>query len=280
MAEKSVILITGATDGLGRALADRLASRGARLILHGRDAERLATAVDEIAASGAERPRAVLADLADLRQVAQLAEDVASMTDRLDVLVNNAGIGSGEPAGRQRSTSADGYELRFAVNYLAGFRLTMGLIPRMRVARSDGPARIVMVASLGQQPLDFGDLMLTRHYTGERAYRQSKLAQVMFGMELAHKLPASEITVNSLHPSTFMPTKMVLAEHGHSIDTLEAGVDATARLAVDPALDGKTGRFYDRQREAEPHEQAFDPVARRELWLRSLELTRLNDPFA
>jgi NAD(P)-dependent dehydrogenase (short-subunit alcohol dehydrogenase family) len=222
----------------------------------------------------------VLADLADLRQVAQLAEDVASMTDRLDVLVNNAGIGSGEPAGRQRSTSADGYELRFAVNYLAGFRLTMGLIPRMRVARSDGPARIVMVASLGQQPLDFGDLMLTRHYTGERAYRQSKLAQVMFGMELAHKLPASEITVNSLHPSTFMPTKMVLAEHGHSIDTLEAGVDATARLAADPALDGKTGRFYDRQREAEPHEQAFDPVARRELWLRSLELTRLNDPFA
>ncbi len=280
MAEKSVILITGATDGLGRALADRLASRGARLILHGRDAERLATAVDEIAASGAERPRAVLADLAELRQVAQLAEDVASMTDRLDVLVNNAGIGSGEPAGRQRSTSADGYELRFAVNYLAGFRLTMGLIPRMRVARSEGPARIVMVASLGQQPLDFGDLMLTKHYTGERAYRQSKLAQIMFGMELARKLPASEITVNSLHPSTFMPTKMVLAEHAHSIDTLEAGVDATARLAVDPALDGKTGRFYDRQREAEPHEQAFDPVARRELWLRSLELTRLNDPFA
>jgi NAD(P)-dependent dehydrogenase (short-subunit alcohol dehydrogenase family) len=280
VAEKPVILITGATDGLGRALANRLAFRGARLILHGRDAERLATAADEIAASGAERPRAVLADLADLRQVAQLAEDVASMTDRLDVLVNNAGIGSGEPAGRQRSTSADGYELRFAVNYLAGFRLTMGLIPRMRVARSDGPARIVMVASLGQQPLDFGDLMLTRHYTGERAYRQSKLAQVMFGMELAHKLPASEITVNSLHPSTFMPTKMVLAEHGHSIDTLEAGVDATARLAADPALDGKTGRFYDRQREAEPHEQAFDPVARRELWLRSLELTRLNDPFA
>ena len=122
--------------------------------------------------------------------------------------------------------------------------------------------------------------MLTHGYTGQRAYRQSKLAQVMFGIELAHKLPASEITVNSLHPSTFMPTKMVLAEHGHSIDTLEAGVDATARLAVDPAVDGRTGRFYDRQREAQPHEQAFDPVARRELWLRSLELARIHDPFA
>jgi NAD(P)-dependent dehydrogenase (short-subunit alcohol dehydrogenase family) len=279
--ENRVILITGATDGLGRALADRLASHGARLILHGRDAERLATVADEIAASGAERPRAVLADLADLKQVAQLAEDVASMTDHLDVLVNNAGVGSGEPAGRERSTSADGYELRLAVNYLAGFRLTLGLLPRMRVARAaNGPARIVMVASLGQQPLDFGDLMLTHGYTGERAYRQSKLAQVMFGIELAHRLPASEITVNSLHPATLMPTKIVLAEHGHPIDSLETGVDATARLAVDPAVDGKTGRFYDRLVEVDPHEQAHDPVARRDLWLRSLELTRIHDPFS
>ncbi|MFC5503593.1 SDR family NAD(P)-dependent oxidoreductase [Lysinimonas soli] len=280
MVENPVILITGATDGLGRALADRLASQGARLILHGRDAERLATVADEIAASGAERPRAVLADLADLAQVARLAEDVAGMTDRLDVLVNNAGIGSGEPDGRERRVSADGYELRFAVNYLAGFRLTLGLIPRMRVARSAGPARIVLVASLGQNPLDFGDLMITHGYSGQRAYGQSKLAQIMFGIELAHRLPASEITVNSLHPATYMPTKMVLREVGHSVDTLEAGVDATARLAADPSLDGKTGRFYDRQREAQPHEQAFDPVARRELWQRSLELTRIPDPFA
>ena len=281
MRENPVILLTGATDGLGRALADRLASSGARLILHGRDAERLATVADEIAASGADRPRAVLADLADLGQVARLAEDVASMTDRLDVLINNAGIGSSELDGHDRRTSADGYELRFAVNYLAGFRLTMGLIPRMRAARAaDGPARIVLVASLGQQALDFGDLMLRHGYSGQRAYNQSKLAQIMFGMELAHKLPASEITVNSLHPSTYMPTKMVLSDGLDPIDTLEAGVDATARLAIDPALEGKTGRFYDRQREAQPLEQAYDPVARRELWQQSLALARINDPFA
>ncbi|HEY4224623.1 MAG TPA: SDR family NAD(P)-dependent oxidoreductase [Pseudolysinimonas sp.] len=281
MRENPVILLTGATDGLGRALADRLASSGAKLILHGRDAERLATVADEIAASGAERPRAVLADLAELSQVARMAEDVAGMTDRLDVLINNAGIGSGEPEGFERRTSADGYELRFAVNYLAGFRLTMGLIPRMRSARVvDGPSRIVLVASLGQNPLDFGNLMLTHGYNGQRAYGQSKLAQIMFGMELAHKLPASEITVNSLHPSTYMPTKMVLANGIATIDTIEAGVDATIRLATDPAVDGKTGRFYDRQREAQPHEQAFDPVARRELWEASLDLTRIPDPFA
>jgi NAD(P)-dependent dehydrogenase (short-subunit alcohol dehydrogenase family) len=281
VAENPVILLTGATDGLGRALADRLASSGARLILHGRDAERLASVADEIAASGAERPRAVCADLSVLAEVARLAEDVAGMTDRLDVLINNAGIGSGEPEGHDRSTSADGYELRFAVNYLAGFRLTLGLIPRMRSARAaDGPARIVLVSSLGQQALDFGDLMLTHGYSGQRAYNQSKLAQIMFGIELAHKLPASEITVNSLHPSTYMPTKMVLAVGLDPIDTVEAGVDATARLALDPAVEGKTGRFYDRQREAQPLEQAFDPVARRELWQQSLALARIRDPFA
>lgn len=177
MREAPIVLITGATDGLGRAVADRLASSGARLILHGRDAELLATAADEIAASGAERPRAVLADLADLGQVARLAEDVAEMTDHLDVLVNHAGVGSGEPAGRQRSTTAD------------------------------GPARIVLVASARQQALDFGDLMLTQHYTGQRAYGQSKLALIMFGIELAHKLPASEITVNSLHPTSRHSTR-------------------------------------------------------------------------
>lgn len=280
MRENPVILLTGATDGLGRALADRLASSGAQLILHGRDAERLAAVADEIAASGAARPRAVCADLAELSQVARMAEDVAGMTDRLDVLINNAGIGSGEPDGLERRISADGYELRFAVNYLAGFRLTLGLIPRMRSARAaDGPARIVLVASLAQNPLDFGDLMLTHGYSGQRAYGQSELAQIMFGIELAHKLPASEITVNSVHPSTYMPTKMVLANGVKPVDTLEAGVDATARLATDPAVDGRTGRFYDRQREAQPHEQALDPVARRELWERSLELTRIPDPF-
>lgn len=279
MRPRPIVLITGATDGLGRALADRLASRGARLILHGRNAERLATAADQIAASGVARPRAVVADLSELAQVARLADDVAGLTDRLDVLVNNAGIGSGEPAGRQRSTSADGYELRFAVNYLAGFRLTLGLLPRLRVPRRDGPARVVMVASGRQQAIDFDDVMLTQHYSGQRAYAQSKLAQIMFGIELAHRLPASEVTVNSLHPASLMPTKIVLDEHVASVDSLETGVDATARLAVSPAIDGKTGRFYDRQREAEPHAQALDPAARRELWMRSLQLARIPDPL-
>src|SRR6516165_3418498 len=128
------ILITGATDGLGRALATHLAGQGHELVLHGRDADRLAAVADAL--PGAHQ--AVLADFAELAQVRRLAAEVREGNDRLDVLVNNAGIGSGEPDGRSRRTSVDGYELRFAVNYLAGFLLTQELLPLLQAS---APAR-------------------------------------------------------------------------------------------------------------------------------------------
>src|SRR5499427_4562729 len=259
MTDRPAILITGATDGLGRALAGRLAADGATLILHGRDRRRLDDAVDEIGGTtGTDRPRTVLADLADLAQVRRLAADVRQATDRLDVLVSNAGIGGGQPDGRDRRTSADGYELRFAVNYLAGFLLTERLLPLLR---QSAPARIVNIASLGQEPLDFDDLMLERDYSGIRAYCQSKLAQIMSGFELADRMPDGQVTVNSLHPATFMPTKMVLAERS-SVDTLEEGVHSTERLAIDPALAGVTGRFFDHTSEVAANAQAYDAAAR------------------
>ena len=265
------VFITGATDGLGRALAQRLAADGHTLILHGRDPQRLEhTAADVEQANAVARPRTVLADLSDLAQVRRLAADVRAATDRLDVFVSNAGIGGGEPDGRQRRVSADGHELRFAVNYLAGFLLTLELLPLLRAS---APARIVYVASLGQHPLDFDDLMLERGYSGMRAYSQSKLAQIMSGFELADRLAPDEITVNSLHPATYMPTKMVLREIGHSIDGLDVGVAATHRLITSVDLDGVTGRFFDRMREARADSQAYDIGARTELWRRSLELT-------
>ncbi|AGZ42929.1 SDR family NAD(P)-dependent oxidoreductase [Actinoplanes friuliensis] len=264
----STILITGATDGLGRGLAERLAAEGHDLLLHGRDRARL----DAVAEAVGGKPVTLLADLSDLTQVARLADEVQSATDRLDVLISNAGIGSGEPDGRERRVSADGYELRFAVNYLAGFLLTEKLLPLLR---RTGSARIVNVASLGQAPLDFDDLMLTRGYSGTRAYGQSKLAQIMSGFELAGRVPAAEVTVTSLHPATYMPTKMVLQEVGHQIDDLETGVAAVRRLAVGTDVAGVTGQFYDRQREARAHNQAYDAAARSELRRRSLELVGL-----
>ena len=276
MTDRPAILITGATDGLGRALAGRLAADGATLILHGRDRRKLDRAADEIGGTaGTDRPRTALADLAELAQVRRLAADVRQATGRLDVLVSNAGIGGGEPDGHDRRTSADGYELRFAVNYLAGFLLTLELLPLLRAS---APARIVNVASLGQHPLDFSDLMLERGYGGIRAYGQSKLAQIMSGFELASRIPGGEVTVNSLHPATYMPTKIVLDEVGHSIDSIDEGVDATRRLVSDPALAQVTGRFFDRARETRADPQAYDARARAELWNRSLQLTGQADP--
>jgi NAD(P)-dependent dehydrogenase (short-subunit alcohol dehydrogenase family) len=270
MTTPRTILVTGATDGLGRALAGRLARDGEGLILHGRDAERLARVAAELDATAQAPPvRTVVADLADLAQVRRLAEDVRGATDRLDVLVSNAGIGSGEPDGRERRTSADGYELRFAVNFLAGLLLTLELLPLLRAS---APARVVNVASLGQYPLDFDDLMLERGYSGSRAYAQSKLAQIMSGFEFADRVPASEVTFNSLHPATYMPTKMVLEEIGRHVDSIEDGVASTYMLVSDPALAGTTGAFFDRTREARANEQAYDPEARAELWRRATEL--------
>ena len=277
MTDPRTVLITGATDGLGRALALRLAADDVGLILHGRDQGKLDAVVDAIAASGqSPPPTTVVADLANLGQVRRMAVEVVRTTPRLDVLVSNAGIGSGEPDGRTRRTSGDGYELRLAVNYLAGFLLTLELLPLLRGSRS---ARIINVASIGQYPLDFDDLMLEHGYSGSRAYGQSKLAQIMSGFELADRVPAAEVTVNSLHPGTYMPTKIVLEEIGRTVDGLEVGVAAVRRLVIDSDVSGVTGRFFDRTREARANDQAYDGKARGELWERSLGLVSLPDPF-
>jgi NAD(P)-dependent dehydrogenase (short-subunit alcohol dehydrogenase family) len=152
--------------------------------------------------------------------------------------------------------------------------LTQSLLPLLRAS---APARVVQVASLGQNPVDFADVMLERHYTGQRAYGQSKLAQITSGIELAGRLPAGEVTVNSLHPATLMPTKLVAESYGRTVDELETGVEATLRLVGDPALAGVTGRFYDRRRERRADAQAYDPVARARLWALSLDLTAAPD---
>jgi NAD(P)-dependent dehydrogenase (short-subunit alcohol dehydrogenase family) len=269
--DPATILVTGATDGLGLGVAQRLAADGATLHLHGRDAARLEAAAEAVRrAGGHDRVHTHLADLASLDEVRALAAAAEASTDRLDVLVNNAGIGSGKPDLTTRQESRDGHELRLAVNYLAPFLLTLRLLPLLR---RSAPARIVNVASIGQSPMDFEDPMLHHGYSGSRAYGQSKLAQITTGLELADRLAGSGVTVTSLHPATYMPTKIVLEQAGHSIDTLEEGVEATVRLATSPELDGVTGRFFDRTAEARADDQAYDPEARRRLWDLSLELT-------
>jgi NAD(P)-dependent dehydrogenase (short-subunit alcohol dehydrogenase family) len=248
----NTVLVTGASDGLGRALATRLAGEGATVLAHARSEERGRQTLGELL-DGPGDVRLVVGDLASLDAVRALADQVP---DRLDVLVNNAGIGFAGP----RMESADGYELRFAVNYLAGFLLTALLRDRL-VA----PARIVNVASLGQQAIDFDDVMLEDGYDGARAYRQSKLAQIMHAFDLAEELAGEGVTATALHPATFMPTKMVTDAGVTPASTVEEGLEATWRLAADPALDGVSGVFFNGTSEARADAQAYDADARRRL---------------
>ena len=264
-------LITGATDGVGRVVACALAQQGWRVLVHGRDRPRGEALVREIERAGGSAAF-LAADLASLAEVRRLADAVKQQTDRLELLINNAGIGSvGSAPGRQ--TSADGHELRFAVNYLAGFLLTHLLLPLLKAS---APARIVNVASAGQQAIDFSDVMLTRGYSGGGAYRQSKLAQILFTVDLADELEGSGVIANTLHPSTYMNTTMVRQSGTTPISTVEDGAAAILQLAVSPALDGKSGLYFNVLREARADPQAYDAEARRRLRALSLKLVGLE----
>jgi NAD(P)-dependent dehydrogenase (short-subunit alcohol dehydrogenase family) len=268
---EQTILVTGATDGHGKALATELARAGATVILHGRDDAKGETAIQEIRGIV---PHADLdwerADLASLDEVRAMADRVESEVERIDALVNNAGIGPILDGSDARMVSRDGYELRFAVNYLAPFLLTRRLEPLL--GRS-APARIVNVSSAGQAPIDFDDVMLERSYDGVRAYCQSKLAQVMNTIDLAEHHRDDGVTANCLHPATLMPTKLVLSGGIKPRSTVKEGMRATYRLVADPALDGISGRYFDGELEAAPDPQALDPNARRRLRELSEELT-------
>ena len=272
LADKTV-LVTGSTDGVGTLVAQRLAQAGAHVLLHGRSREKGQRTLAEIrAATGSDRLEFHLADLASLMEVRGLAEMVAARHEGLHLVINNAGIGFGPRDAMRREVSREGHELRFAVNYLSGFLLTQLLLPTLR---RGAPARIVNVSSAGQHPIDFDDVMLTHGYEGTRAYRQSKLAQVIFTFDLAEQLKDEGITVTCLHPATFMNTNMVIESGYAPTSRVEDGVDAILALATSPDMEGRTGLYFDGKREARANAQAYDAAARRRLWDLSMRLTGL-----
>jgi len=270
MAGKTV-LITGSTDGVGRYVAARLAADGANVLIHGRDAARAQALIGEIKRSGHEAPMFYQADLSSLASARRLADAVTADHQRLDVFVSNAGIGS-QNDGPERQTNADGHELRFAVNYLSGFLLARRLLPLLKAA---APSRIVNVASLGQHPIDFDDVMITKNYSGSRAYAQSKLSQIMSTIDLAEELKGTGVTVNSLHPATYMNTTMVRAGGITPISTVEQGGAAILHLVNGDDVAGKSGLFFNGMNEAKANPQAYDSAARKRLRALSLELTGL-----
>jgi NAD(P)-dependent dehydrogenase (short-subunit alcohol dehydrogenase family) len=270
------VLITGSTDGVGRYVASQLAVAGARVLIHGRDAARASAVVAEIKRAGGFEPTFYQADLSSLVDVRKLADAVLADHKRLDVFVSNAGIGS-QNEGPARQTSRDGYELRFAVNYLAGFLLAHLLLPLLKAS---APSRIVNVASLGQHPIDFDDVMITSGYSGSRAYAQSKLSQIMFTIDLAAELKGSGVTVNSLHPATYMNTTMVRAGGITPVSTVEQGGDAILHLVDGDDVANKSGLFFNGMNEAKANPQAYDVAARKRLRVLSRELVGLPASMA
>jgi NAD(P)-dependent dehydrogenase (short-subunit alcohol dehydrogenase family) len=266
------VLVTGSTDGVGRYVAAKLAAAGANVLIHGRDSERANTLTEEIRRQGHNAPIFYQADLSSLAGARQLAQTVTAEHKRLDIFISNAGIGS-RALGAERRTSADGHELRFAVNYLSGFLLANLLLPLLKAS---APSRIVNVASLGQHPLDFDDVMLTKDYNGTRAYAQSKLAQIMFTIDLAAELKGSGVSVNALHPATYMNTTMVREGGITPISTVEQGGEAILHLAAGDDVAGKTGLFFNGMQQSQANPQAYDAAARKRLRALSLELTGLT----
>jgi NAD(P)-dependent dehydrogenase (short-subunit alcohol dehydrogenase family) len=262
------VLITGSTSGLGTEVAMRLGAMGATVIVHGRNEERGREVAAAINAAGPGNAVFYRADLGSLQEVKALADRVKENHGSLHLLINNAGIGGASNDPRQES--ADGHELVFAVNYLSHFLLTQELLPLLEAS---APARIVNVASIGQRPVNFDDVMMTENYNQMGAYSQSKLAQIMFTITLSEQLDADEVTVNSLHPATFMDTPMVTSTGRRPMSTVEQGADAVMQLAVGESVAGRTGLYFNQLNEARANNQAYDAAARQRLWALSVELT-------
>lgn len=266
------VLITGATDGLGRAVAQHAAEAGATVLMHGRNAEKGARVLEEIkSASGNESIFYYNADFSSLEEVKRLSDEIIANHNALHVLINNAAIGGGPKGSIQRELSKEGYELRFAVNYLSHFLLTQKLLPLLTVS---APARIVNVSSVGQSPLNFDDLQAEQKYDSFDTYCKSKLAQIIFGFELAEKIQGSGVTVNSLHPASLMDTNMVHQFFGRVAATVEEGAKVVAHVAFDEEVKEVTGAYFNQMRQARANAQAYDLTARKKLWQSSEELTK------
>jgi NAD(P)-dependent dehydrogenase (short-subunit alcohol dehydrogenase family) len=268
MVNPEIALVTGATSGLGRAVAMAPAEHGMHVLVHGRKAERAAAVVEEIGKAGGSA-QTYLADLSSLTQTRELADRVRAEHGAPHLLINNAGIGAGKPPYRRRRLSADGHELRFAVNYLAPVLLAR----RLAAALTRGaPSHIVNVGSVGQAPVDFADVRMDRGYTGAQAYFRSKFALAAFTFDFADELADTGVTVNCVHPASLMNTQMVRESLIPPMSTVRSGVRAVMNLAVGPASTAVTGRYFDGEHEARAHEGTYDPAVQSRLRAVTAEL--------
>ena len=255
---ESTALITGSTDGLGKATAEWFSEKGANVLLHGRNESKGQKTVEDIKdVTGSDRLKYYNGDFSSLDFVAAAADEILADGEKIDILINNAGIGGGPKSGSQRQTTEDGFELIWQVNYLAQVLFTRKLLPLM-----NEDSRIINVASVGQANLDFEDLDMEKKYEGFLAYSRSKLALIMFTFDLADELTAKNIIVNAIHPATLMKTNMVSEHFGIPLSSVKKGRKALTALASSKEV---TGEFFDGKRRAKALEQAYDIKSREKL---------------
>jgi NAD(P)-dependent dehydrogenase (short-subunit alcohol dehydrogenase family) len=273
--QDKIVLVTGSTDGIGKATARQLAAMGATVIVHGRNAERCRTTRDEIrAATRNPNVDVVVADLSSQAQVRQMAADISARYDRLHVLINNAGV-----IIHQRQITADGLETTFAVNHLAPFLLTHLLLD---VLRRSAPARIVNLSSTVHYdaPLDFNNLQGERRYNGVEAYKVAKLGNVLFTFELAERLKGTGVSVNCLHPGV-VATKLLEAGWGWSNGWSPAqGAALSVYLASSPEVENVSGNYFEGTSPGGASPKAKDAKLRRKFWEVSAKLVGIDKDLA
>jgi NAD(P)-dependent dehydrogenase (short-subunit alcohol dehydrogenase family) len=275
-----VVLITGGTSGIGKAAATALASMGANVVVTGRDEERGRSAVAEIRAeSGNDTVELMLADLGVQTEVRRLAREFEERHDRLDVLINNAGV-----VQSKRTETPDGIETTLAVNHLAPFLLTNLLLDLLK---NSAPSRIITVASEGQRwgKIDLDDLQSKRRYRSFRVYGMSKLANIMFTYELAARLEGTGVTANCVHPGGVNTnfgnnnrgfTTLLFRAFKPFMRSPEEGADTIIYLASSPDVEGMTGKYLSDRKVITASEEAYDETLRKKLWEASEELTGLK----
>ena len=261
------ILVTGATDGIGKQTAIELARRGWKVLIHGRDKARGAKVLDEINRDNCNENLVLyLADFSSFADVKRMADEIKREQDNLHVLVNNAGTFS-----KDKLITKDGLEMSFAVNHLAPFLLTMLLLDLLKAS---APARIINVSSGAHRNItevDFGNLQAEKYYDGFEAYGLSKLGNVLFTNELAKRLAGSGVTANSLHPGV-ISTKMQRASYNLDGADVEEGARTSIYLATSPEVEGITGKYYSRMVEKPTSDLAQDKKLQEKFWKISEEL--------
>ncbi len=275
-----VVIVTGATDGIGKATARALAAMGATVVIVGRNPDKTTATVDELrAATGNEQIEGMLADFASLAQVRQLADAFKQKRDRLDVLINNAGA-----VFAKRGETEDGFEQTFGVDHLAPFLLTNLLLDLLK---QSAPSRIVNVSSEGHKVsgMRFDDLQTERRYTAMGAYGQAKLANVLFTYELARRLRGTGVTVNALHPGSVASNfgagqagllapviRFFITRFGI---TPEEGAQTSVYLASSPDVAGVTSKYWIKSKPVRSSAASYDNEAAERLWQISAGMTGL-----